>query len=159
MGKSIPIVLQTGHIQPELKMAREQVEKEYTVPRLRLVPPDVLSERAKLKFQQIVAEAFWLDELSVDLLASYCHAWDRWLDCVAAMDTQGEVTLVYNRKNGETTVKQNPYRQALKTYVSIMEELSAKLGLGNIDRLRLAIPEAEKRAKEDPFDEFMADVE
>jgi P27 family predicted phage terminase small subunit len=116
------------------------------------VPPDELSPRAKIKFQQIAAEAFWLDELSVDLLAAYVHAWDRWLDCVAMMDETQEVIV------NDGKMKQNPYRQPLRTYVAMMEELSGKLGLGNIDRLKLSLPATEKK-EEDPFENFMAKVE
>lgn len=151
-----PIILHTGRSYTnEEKKRRAEAENVYKVGRLKLVPPDELSERAKLKFEQIAAEAFWLDELSADLLAAYCNAWDRWLDVVAAMKDMGEV--IIDKKAG---AKQNPYRYALRTYVSIMQELSAKLGLGNIDRLRLVTPAQEAAKKEEnPFEAFMAEVE
>lgn len=150
-----PIVLHTGRSYTnEEKRRRAEAENVYKVGRLKLVPPDELSERAKLKFEQIAAEAFWLDELSTDLLAAYCNAWDRWLGTVEAMKDSGEV--VIDAKGA----KQNPYRYALRTYVSMMQELSAKLGLGNIDRLRLVTPAQEAAKKEEnPFDAFMAEVE
>lgn len=148
-----PIVLHTGRSYTvEQRRERAQAEDIYRVGRLKLVPPDELSPRAKIKFQQIAAEAFWLDELSVDLLAAYVHAWDRWLDCVAMMDETQEVIV------NDGKMKQNPYRQPLRTYVAMMEELSGKLGLGNIDRLKLSLPATEKK-EEDPFENFMAKVE
>lgn len=158
-----PIVLQTGRSYTvEQRQKRERSEESYKVGRLHLVPPDELTDRAKQKFEQIVAEAFWLDELSVDLLSAYCHAWDRWLDCVEAMNGNSDVVMVSNQKTGETQAKQNPYRYGLRAYVTMMEELSAKLGLGNIDRLRLSIPvseEEQKQKEENPFNQFMAKVE
>lgn len=158
-----PVVIHTGRSYPIAEReARERSEEYFKVGRLHMVPPDELSERAKIKFQQIVQEAFWLDELSIDLLAAYCNAWDRWLDCVAAMDGTSDVLMQENAK-GEMVAKQNPYRYGLRAYVTMMEELSAKLGLGNIDRLRLAAPVPEKEAVEmkveNPFEEFMAKVE
>lgn len=157
-----PIVLHTGHSVPAMeKREREKREEEYRVGRLRLEPPDELSERAKLKFRQIANEAFWLDELSTDLLAAYCHAWDRWLDCVAHMDKTDEVILTRNSKD-EAVAKQNPYRYPLKTYVTMMSEMSGKLALGNIDRLKLISPvteEEKKQVVENPFEQFMAKVE
>ena len=153
-----PIVIHTGHNYTiEEQRKRKQEEDIFRVGRLRLVPPKELSRRAKIKFQQIAAEAFWLDELSVDLLAAYCHAWDRWLSTVEAMKNTEEIILTKNAKD-ETVVKQNPYRYALRAYISIMEELSGKLGLGNIDRLRLSLPVQEKEEK-NKFDDFMAEVE
>lgn len=158
-----PIVLHTGRSYTVAqRREREKREDEYRVGRLKLEPPDELSDRAKEKFRQIVNEAFWLDELSVDLLAAYCHAWDRWLDCVAHMDCTDEVILTRNSKD-EAVAKQNPYRYPLKSYVTMMQELSAKLGLGNIDRLRLINPvsaeEVKQQKVENPFEQFMAKVE
>ena len=158
-----PVVLHTGRsITVAEKKEREKNEEMYRVGRLRLEPPDELSERAKLKFRQIVAEAFWLDELSTDLLAAYCHAWDRWLDCVAAMDGNGDVLMVTNQKTGEIQAKQNPMRSPLRQYVTMMSEMSAKLGLSNIDRLKLTNPvteEEKQKIVENPFEQFMAKVE
>lgn len=157
-----PIILHTGHsVSAVERREREEREESYRVSRLRLEPPDELSDRAKLKFRQIVSEAFWLDELSTDLLAAYCHAWDRWLDCVAKMDNTDEVILTRNSKD-EAVAKQNPYRYGLRTYVTMMEELSGKLALGNIDRLKLVTPVSEEEKKkivENPFEQFMAKVE
>lgn len=154
-----PIVLHTARNGTvEARRKRAESEDIYKVGRLRLVPPDELSPRAKEKFEQIVQEAFWLDELSVDLLSAYCHAWDRWLDCVEAMNGTADVVITTNSKD-ERVAKQNPYRYGLRTYVTIMEELSSKLGLGNIDRLRLSMPVTEKEKESNPFEAFMAEVE
>lgn len=162
MASLKPIVIHTGRsVSASERREREEREESYRVSRLRLEPPDELSDRAKLKFRQIVSEAFWLDELSTDLLAAYCHAWDRWLDCVASMGNIDEVILTKNAKK-EPVAKQNPYRHALRTYVSMMEELSGKLALGNIDRLKLVTPVSEEEKKkivENPFEQFMAKVE
>lgn len=155
-----PVILHTGRsYSVKEREARQQAEDAFKVVRLRLVPPDELTERAKNKFEQIANEAFWLDELSTDLLAAYCHAWDRWLSTVEAMNGTGEIVAIESPK-GDAMTKQNPLRYALRTYVSMMQELSAKLGLGNIDRLRLSVPAAsESKKEENPFDAFMAKVD
>lgn len=155
-----PVILHTGRsYSVKEREARQQAEDAFKVGRLRLVPPDELTERAKNKFEQIANEAFWLDELSTDLLAAYCHAWDRWLSTVEAMNGTGEIVAIESPK-GDAMTKQNPLRYALRTYVSMMQELSAKLGLGNIDRLRLSVPAAsESKKEENPFDAFMAKVD
>ena len=155
-----PIVLHTGRNGTVAeRRKREQQEDIYRVGRLRLVPPDELSERAKMKFQQIANEAFWLDELSVDLLSAYCDVWDKWLNTVEAMKGQNEI-IIQRRKDGRM-YKQNPYRIPLRTYITTMEELSGKLGLGNIDRLKLSLPVTKdgEKPEENPFEEFMAKVE
>lgn len=154
-----PMVLHTGRsLTVEERRKRAEAEDVYRVSRLQLVPPDELSPRAKNKFNQIVAEAFWLDALSTDLLAAYCHAWDRWLDCVAAMDGNADVTLDKNAR-GEIVAKENPYRRPLRTYITIMEEMSSKLALGNVDRLKLTMPAEKKKEVVNPFESFMAEVE
>lgn len=153
MASKKPILLHTGRsLSKDEKRRRQEQEDIYRVGRLRLVPPDELSERAKLKFNQIVAEAFWLDELSVDLLAAYCHAWDRWLDCVEAMNGTTEVII------NDGKAKQNPYRLPLRTYVAMLEDLSGKLALGNVDRLKLSLPVEKEEKEKNPFEEFMTDV-
>ena len=153
-----PVVLHTGNsLTMKEKSKRQASEEAFMVGRLHLVPPDELSERAKLKFEQIVAEAFWLDELSVDLLAAYCHAWDRWLTLVEEMNGQHDVIIGVN-KEGKQTIRGNPNRTALLQYVVTMQQLSGKLGLGNIDRLRL-VGEPPAKEKENDFAEFMAEVE
>ena len=155
-----PIVLHTGRSYTvEERRRRAEEENIYKVGRLGLVPPDELNERAKAKFEQIVAEAFWLDALSADFLAAYCHAWDRWLSIVESMEGTSDVILTENSK-GEAIAKQNPYRYGLKSYLNIMSEMSTKLGLSAIDRLRLLAPvkEAEKK-QENPYEEFMSAVE
>lgn len=155
-----PVILHTGRsYSVKEREARQHAEDAFKVGRLKLVPPDELTERAKNKFEQIANEAFWLDELSTDLLAAYCHAWDRWLSTVEAMNGTGEIVAIESPK-GDAMTKQNPLRYALRTYVSMMQELSAKLGLGNIDRLRLSVPAAsESKKEENPFDAFMAKVD
>ena len=155
-----PIVLHTGRSYTvEERRKRAEEENIYKVGRLGLVPPDELNERAKAKFEQIVSEAFWLDALSADFLAAYCHAWDRWLSIVEAMEGTSDVILTEGKK-GEAVAKQNPYRYGLKSYLSIMEEMSAKLGLSAIDRLRLMSPVTEQtKQQENPYEEFMTAVE
>lgn len=160
MPTTKPIVLHTGRSYTvEERRKRAEEENIYRVNRLGLVPPDELNERAKLKFEQIANEAFWLDSLSVDFLAAYCQAWDRWLTIVETMNDTSDVVLQTNNK-GETVAKQNPYRYGLKSYLSIMADMSVKLGLSAIDRLRLLSPTKETEKKENnPFEEFMAKVE
>lgn len=154
-----PVVLHTSRqLSKEEKRKRREEEDIYRVGRLELVPPDELSERAKIKFQQIADLAFWLDSLSVDALAAYCQAWDRWLTCVEKMDGTDDVVLQRNVKN-EIVAKQNPYRYALRTYLTIMQEMSAKLALYAVDRLRLNQPEEKKKEEEkNPFEEFMSEA-
>lgn len=150
-----PIVLQTGRSYTKAQRAeRERMENDYKVSRTGLVPPEELSPRAKRKFEEIATDAFWLDELSTDLLAAYCVAWDKYLLVVEAMEGTDEVLMYVNNK-GETITRQNPLRRPLIQYVEQMSLLSSKLGLSNIDRLRLTIPEVAKKTIENPFSEFM----
>ena len=151
-----PIQVLKRHISKKERIERIEGENKYKCSRLRLVPPDELTERAKDKFEMIANEAFWLDELSTDLLAAYCQAWDRWLDLVAEMKNQTD-TFISETEDG-VKMRSNPNRTALLQYVNTMQQLSGKLGLGNIDRLKLTLPELNKK-EENPFDEFMAAVE
>ena len=135
-----PITIVTGHKTKKELGSREAAEKYYgQIPRSRLVPPDELSDRARLKFEQVASEAFWLDELSTDILGAYCMAWDRWLDVAAAMQGQPDTLMSPDGK-----FYANPNRRALLEYQNAMVQASTKLGLANIDRLKLEKPVAEK---------------
>ena len=155
-----PIVLHTGRsLSKEEKQRREEAENIYKVGRLKLVPPDELSERAKTIFENIVQECFWLDNLDVFFVAGFAQAYDRWLTIVETMNGTDDVVLTKNAKD-EVVAKQNPYRYALRTYATIMQEFSSRLGLSAIDRLKLTAPiTAEKQKEVNPFEEFMAEVE
>ena len=159
MANLKPISIHRGRsITVAQKNERASAEEHYKVGRLHMIPPEELSERAKLKFEQIANEAFWLDELSTDLLAAYCVAWDKWLGVVEAMDGADEVMMYVNNK-GETISRQNPLRRPLIQYVEQMCLLSGKLGLGNIDRLKLTLPATGAVENADPFAEYMQKVE
>ena len=149
-----PIEIVKSKMSKAQRMARSEAEMAYKVGRLRLLPPDELTERAKDHFEAIANEAFWLDELSTDLLAAYCQAWDRWLTLVEQMNEQPDV-IVTQTKTGQQA-KGNPNRTALLQYATLMQSLSAKLALGNVDRLRLSLPTEDK--KENKFAEFMSEV-
>lgn len=148
-----PIGLVTGHRTLAEKQGREKAEAYYNkVPRLLLVPPDVLSDRAKQKFEQIVTDAFWLDELSLDLLTDYCVCWDRWYSVAEQLREEPETYAFKDAVTGELKMRANPNRRALLEYGLSMQQLSAKLGLGNIDRLKLTLPAEEQKNK---FAEFL----
>lgn len=135
-----PISVVAGHRTKKEIAERERNENHFgSVPRFRLVPPDELSDRAKRKFNEIAGEAFWLDELSADILAAYCLAWDRWLDVAAAMRNEPDT---YMDADGKMCA--NPNRRALLEYQNAIVQASSKLGLGNIDRLKLVKPAEEK---------------
>ena len=155
-----PIVLHTGRsVSKEERRRREEAENIYKLERLKLVPPEELSERAKTIFENIVNEAFWLDNLDVFFVAGFAHAYDRWLEVVEKMNGTDDVIITENAK-GEAVAKQNPYRYALRSYANIMQEFSARLGLSAIDRLKLTAPVTEQKQKEEnPFEEFMSAVE
>lgn len=155
-----PLVLHTGHSLSKAEIKRrEEAENIYKTNRLKLVPPDELSERAKTIFENIVNECFWLDNLDVFFVAGFSQAYDRWLTIVDKMNGTDDVILSKNSKD-EVVAKQNPYRNALRAYGNIMQEFSTKIGLSCIDRLKLTAPiTAEKQKQENPFEEFMAEVE
>lgn len=160
---AIPIVLKQGKISRAQRQSREKAEEVLRVSRLSLEPPAELSERAKLKFYQIANEAFWLDGLSCDFLAAYCHAWDRWLTLVEELNGQADVITAVSSK-GMPLSKANPRRDAIRTYLSIMSEMSSKLALSAVDRLKLIAPvtDAEGRPVEIPankFECYMSEVE
>ncbi len=146
-----PIELITGHLSKEDLKNRTQAESEYTeVSRMRLVPPDELTDRAKEMFNQIVSDAFWLDELSVHLLTAYCVCADRMLTCTADLQNEPDVLVT------ETGFIKNPKTRLLIDYGNTLAVLSAKLGLGNIDRLKIAKPKQKKA--ENRFEKFLGVV-
>ena len=155
MGYPKPIELVKAKISKEKRAYRTEAEKAYKVSRLRLVPPDELSERAKMKFIEIANEAFWLDELSTDLLASYCVTWERMQMIIEELNGQGEVFITTD-KDGTKHAKANPNRTAFLQYAVLLQQLSAKLAIGNIDRLKLSLPADNK--KENKFEEYMSEV-
>lgn len=130
-----PISLIAGHKTAAEIREREQIEDYYTVGRSRLVPPPELTLRARDKFEQIASDAFWLDELSADLLAQYCQAYDKWLTLVEIINEEPESIV-----DADGHLKPNPNRKALLDYGIVMQQISSKLALGNIDRLKLSLP-------------------
>lgn len=150
-----PIVLLEGHKTKDFKNKRAESEAMYgNVPRALLVPPEHLTERAKTRFEQIVNDAFWLDELSVDLLTNYCYVWDRWMSVSEELLNEPETFAYHDEVSGEIKLKANPNRRALIEYGLAMQQLSAKLGLGNIDRLKLIAPDEDK--SKNKFAEFVS---
>ena len=144
-----PITVLSGHYSKEFKKLRKESEKVYgEVPRLKLVAPDYLSERAKDKFDGIVNDAFWLDQLSVDILAAYCMAWDRYDQLAMQLKEEPD-----SLKDDKGKWYPNPNRKALLDYQDTMLQCSARLGLGNIDRLKLVAPT--KKKEDNKFSKFM----
>ena len=149
----VPISVIKSHLTKEEIKARQESEAYYNnLQRDKLVPPEQLSQRAKLKYMEIVDQAFWLDNLSADLLASYVHSWDRWLLLVSEMEEQAETIEYTDEATGEIIMKPNPNRRAMLDYSLNMQQLSSKLGLGNIDRLKLVKPVDENK----PENRFVA---
>lgn len=151
-----PVLIQTQKISKDSRKAREEAENYYQLPRMKLVPPPELNERAKTHFEQIANEAFWLDELSADLLAAYCVAYDRFLSVLADFNGQDDTLPVTKEgKHGRISeLRVNPNRSALLEYANTMRALSASLGIGNIDRLRLALKK--EKEKVNKFEEFIS---
>ena len=139
-----PIYLISGHKTKREIAERKASEGAFRVGRLHLVPPPELTLRARDKFEQIANEAFWLDELSADLLAEYCQAYDKWLTLVEIINDEPETVVEIDAK-GVERLKPNPNRKALLEYCMVMQQISSKLALGNVDRLKLSLSgDAEK---------------
>ena len=141
-----PISIVDGHFTKEEKRKRQEAEEYYqNLERDKLVPPSELSERAREKYYEIVEQAFWLDNLSAELLANYCYSWDRWLTIADELNGQAETIEYTDADTGALLLKPNPNRRALLEYSLNMQQISAKLGLGNIDRMKLLKPEEPKK--------------
>lgn len=141
-----PISIVKGHYTKEQIRQRQESEEYFqNLERDKLVPPQELSERAREKYYEIVEQAFWLDNLSAELLANYCYSWDRWLVLAEELNGQAETIEYTDAETGTLLLKPNPNRRALLDYSLNMQQISAKLGLGNIDRLKLLKPEEEKK--------------
>ena len=151
----VPIKVVKGHYtKDEIKKRQENEDYYGNLQRDKLVPPAELSTRAKEKYMEIVEQAFWLDNLSAELLAQYCYSWDRWLLLAEELNNQDETIQYTDDATGELMLKPNPNRRALMEYSVNMQQISSKLGLGNIDRLKLVKPEEDK--KQNKFLKYMA---
>lgn len=129
----------SGHTSKEFKQARAEGEQRHRVNRERLfTPPDYLTEVSKEIYRDLVETAdkveLWddLDITQLGMLAQYVATFQY---ASVALTQQGFVA----------GIKVNPLLYVQSDARKAINELSAKLGLSSVDRLKLIAPIPEER--------------
>ena len=145
MGRDRKVIeINKHHFTKKEMEVRKRTEEKYKINRDELKPLDSLTEEAKVEFERIVKEAFWLDNLDRNDLNLYCFYWSKVKEIVAEASDAPEV-IEMRSGDGCPKMVANPLRKAIKDYHGEMRKISAKLGLTSIDRLKLAAPQEEKK--------------
>jgi P27 family predicted phage terminase small subunit len=138
---------------------REKAWKEIAVKETpELVPPEELSADARKEWDRVVPELNKMKTLaSVDLgvLAAYCQAYGRWLECERFIATHG-LTFVVKDKDGRLKfVQQFPQVAIGNKALLNVKALAAELGLSPASRARLSVERPEE-TEPDEFDRWQA---
>lgn len=146
-----PRVIQSvasGHTSKQFRQAREDGEKKNKVDRSKLfTPPRYLSDVAQEIYRDIVDTAdkveLWddLDITQLGMLAQYVATFQY---ASVALSQQGFVLDVVTA-TGLPTKKVNPLVYVQSDARKAINELSSKLGLSSVDRLKLIAPVPEER--------------
>ena len=121
-----------------------QLEECIRVASDKLTPPDFLTDRAKLIYEQLAWEMHWIDNLDHADLVTYAFCWDRLQTLMEKMVGVPD-TLPGTGSGGQPILIQNPDRFAVKAYTEELRKISGKLGISHADRLRLLDPKIEDK--------------
>lgn len=150
-------ILETNkkHFTKAEKQARAASEQAFRVPREQLLDFDGLaelglSETAIAEFKRIVNLADWLDDLDRNDLLAYVVNYDRALAIVKSPDAKREI-MAQMRGDGSKKIIRNPLWEVWKDCTAQMRSISLKLGLSQIDRLKLTAPTTD----ETPVNKFL----
>ena len=155
MGRDRKLIGINGHHFTKAEIEeRMQAESLYQLNRDELKPFDYLSEEARIEFERIKNNAFWLDNLDRTDLNLYCFYFERITAILREYNKRNEdgeleipPEVIEMQSEGGTKLVANPLRKALNDYHSEIRKLSAKLGIAKIDRLKLATPLNTKKNK------------
>lgn len=112
-----------------------------------------LDDVARAEYQRLATAAHWLDDLDRDDLIAYAIAWSRAVKISTSADARREV-LALTRGDGSKRLIRNPLWQAWRECCADMRAISLKLGLAQIDRLKLVDP-ANEQPPENKFLRFL----
>ena len=133
------------HFTAAEKEARAASEAAFKVDRADLCDFDSLknlglSEAAQKEYQRIVKAAWWIiDSLDRNDLINFCICWQRALSIASSPDAQKEIIL-QTRGDGSRKVVKNPMWEIWDDCCRQMRSISGKLGLSQVDRLKLVAP-------------------
>jgi P27 family predicted phage terminase small subunit len=98
-------------------------------------PPDLLKGEALKEWKRItplLAEVGLMAKLDRAILAGYCKAWDRWLECERMLETTG---LIVKAANGYPMY--SPYLAAANKALDQARQYSEQIGLSGASRSRI----------------------
>ena len=141
------------------KDERRRIEEGYKVGRAALedfshLEQFGLDDAARAEYERLVSAAHWLDDLDRDELIAYAIAWSRAVKIATSADAHREV-LALTRGDGSKRLIRNPLWQAWRECCADMRAISLKLGLAQIDRLKLVDPAASEQPPENKFLRFL----
>ena len=137
------------HFTKAERESRAASEQAFRVPRDQLLDFDGLgevglSEEGITEYRRLATLAVWLDDLDRNDLINYCICWERARALAISPDARREVLQVTGSM-GNRKIIRNPYVSAWADYTAQMRAISLKLGLAQVDRLKLVAPMVEEQ--------------
>lgn len=114
-------------------------------------PPDTLNETALTEWKRVtplLAEVGLIAQLDRAIIAAYCQAWARWIECERMLATTG---LIVKAPNGYPMY--SPYLSASNKALDQVRQLAEQIGLSGSSRSRIRAADAD--AGLDPAEAFL----
>lgn len=115
-------------------------------------PPDMLTEDALKEWNRVtvlLAEVGLIGKLDRAIIAGYCMAWSRWMECEKMLVTTG---LIVKAPNGYPMY--SPYLSASNKALDQVRQFSEQIGLSGSARSRIRA-NAPPDENEDPAEAFL----
>src|SRR5208282_4191794 len=100
-------------------------------------PPELLKGEALKEWQRLtpmLADAGVITKLDRNMVAAYCHAWARWVECEKFLEKTGLIVMSPNKMP-----IYSPYLSAANKAMEQMRQLSEQLGLSPSARSRIRV--------------------
>ena len=114
-------------------------------------PPEILKDEALAEWRRItllLAEVGLIAKLDRAVIAGYCQAWARWVECERQLVTTG---LIIKAANGFPMY--SPYLTAANKALDQVRQLSEQIGLSGSARSRIKASDAP--GDSDPAEDFL----
>jgi P27 family predicted phage terminase small subunit len=114
-------------------------------------PPDMLSEEALKEWDRVtplLAEVGLITKLDRAVIAAYCQAWARWIECERQLVADG---LIIKAPSGYPI--QSPYLAASNKALNQVRQLSEQIGLSGSSRSRIKV--GDQVGDIDPAESFL----
>ena len=114
-------------------------------------PPEMMNDVALKEWNRVtplLADVGLIAKLDRAIIAAYCMAWSRWIECERMLETTG---LIVKAPNGYPMY--SPYLSASNKALDQVRQLSEQIGLSGSSRSR--IKASDPAGESDPAEDFL----